>query len=138
MQAEVVSLGHKLLKGTSHRLQVFRSTSLIEPDLKGENTAMQKIQLRNGSHESAKFVDKIMESLRTLFNEDGAVLCELVWKCESSRHYLFSPASAKLKKLGLIDERERVAKSVRNVVLSAVRRKGIDIWLDSPIMECTA
>lgn len=99
---------------------------------------MQKIELRNGSHESAKFVNKIMESLRTLFDEDGAALCELVWKCESSHHHLFSPASAKLKKLGLIDERERVAKSVRNVVLSAVRREGIDICLGSPVMECTA
>lgn len=99
---------------------------------------MQNIQLRNGSHESAKFVNKIMESLRTLFDKDGVALCELVWKCESSRHHLLSPASAKLKKLGLIDERERAAESVRNVVLSAVRREGIDIWLDSPIMECMA
>jgi hypothetical protein len=102
---------------------------------------MEPKELRNGSSELETFVRMTIISLRSLLEDKnpetaaGSAIAfyELVQKCEDPSHEIFADVTKDLlKRSALLDDAGNVHGSVRNIVLSAKRGEGLEIYLGSP------
>jgi hypothetical protein len=102
---------------------------------------MEPKGLRNGSSEKELLVAVTMFTLKSLLEDKnpetaaGSAIAfyELVQKCEDPSHEIFaSVTKVLLKERALLDASGAVHSSVRNIVLSAKRGEGLELYLGSP------
>lgn len=93
------------------------------------------VRLHNGAEESIDVIVVTMMSLQELFWNKPVIVYELVMLARDPSHQLYANTSEVLQQLALVEAKDRMDDSVRNVVLSAVDGEGIDMILRNPVIE---
>ena len=98
---------------------------------------MQTVQLKNGTTCSDILVTSTILSLRLL--AEGGIfeylqLYDLVSKCNNTAYEINTPNVEALKELGLLQSNGLLHDDIKNIVLSATRLDGVDIFVDSPVL----
>jgi hypothetical protein len=90
------------------------------------------VKLKNGSSVDESSVQKVMVILRTL---DEVMLFELFQLCRDPECPLLVGAEKVLQRTRLVDKKRTLSENLRNIVLSAVETKGLNIWLTDPVLS---
>lgn len=91
------------------------------------------VKLKNGTEEALILVAGTMMTLETFMKEQPSVLDQLLKVCENPEHKPIGDIGEVLEYWSMIQADGKVHDSVRNIVLSAVRRDGLDLIVESPV-----
>ncbi len=98
------------------------------------NENQQTVILKNGSEAQESLVKTIMISLESLLNSNMIAFYELVQKCRDENHKMFGNTMTTIEKFNLA-ARGLVHQTVKDVVLSAVKGKELQMFLGDPIKD---
>jgi hypothetical protein len=96
------------------------------------------VKLKNGSSVDESFVCKTMTTLKSFGSEiREVILFELFHLCRDPECELLLGAEKVLQEACLVDENGAVTDDLRNIILSAVKTEGLNVWLMDPIEQGT-